>query len=135
MDIVERVKDLARLAQASDNIQIVKETLALQGELADALQRMRKLQEEVDQLKAKLRLREEMVWDEKMGAYFRAGASDTKEGPFCPKCLDGEVKVIRMAKWDGDYRCTVCRHLLGIGGSPGVALGYEPGPSIMDEKY
>lgn len=73
-----------------------------------------RLREERNDLREKLRLREEMVWDEKMNAYFRTNPSGVREGPFCPKCLDGDSKVARMASEYQDFRCPVCTHLLNL---------------------
>src|SRR6266446_4577407 len=72
-------------------------------ELAEELVRIR---EERNELREQLRLRDEMVWDQKIGAYFRAGTQGREE-PFCPRCLDADKKVCRMAAWDQDFRCVV----------------------------
>jgi len=78
----------------------------------------------------------EMIWDEKVNAYYRLEASGEKVGYFCPKCFGGKEKAVRMAKEHGAYRCPVCEYLAEPPETDrGPTHGFAPGPSIMDEEY
>jgi hypothetical protein len=42
--------------------------------------------------------------------YWKIDEQDNKEGPFCPKCKDGDQKEARMTTSEYLYICPVCRH-------------------------
>jgi hypothetical protein len=111
VEILDRLKNVVRLVQASDNLDLVKETLALQSELMGAFETIRLLREENGALRSALDLRKEMKWNKPLGVYFRALPSGD-DGPYCPRCFDGAGKIARMAQDDreGTFDCTVCGH-------------------------
>lgn len=133
----DAVKDALVVADQLKNVEMKQKLAAVQIECANLAEENARLRQERNELQEKLRLREEMVWDEKMKSYFRTGPSGDREGPFCPKCYGGSDKVIRMAKEHQDFRCPVCRHLLNLDESAGLPmLGFgPPGKSIMDEEF
>jgi hypothetical protein len=82
MGILDTVKDVAILIQKADNIELVKQVMALQIQAQD-------LVEENRLLKAKLATREALTF--RKNAYW---LSD--DGPFCSKCWDADAKLVRL---------------------------------------
>jgi hypothetical protein len=63
-------------------------------------------------LEATLAMRDEMAFRNE--AYWRIRAGQSDEGPFCPKCLDGDAKTARMTdRGNGFTCCVVCGHCYG----------------------
>jgi hypothetical protein len=131
----EALKDAVTAADNLRNSELKQKLAAVQVECANIAEENVRLREECSALKDKLRIREELQWDETVGAYFRLAASGSKEGPYCPSCRDGSDKVVRMAKDGEEFRCTVCKRPLGLGASRGATFGFSRGPSFMDEKF
>jgi hypothetical protein len=47
-------------------------------------------------------------------AYWKETGPNQEEGPFCPKCLDGNDRPVRMAEESDDpwWRCPVCAYVI-----------------------
>lgn len=95
MGILDTVKDVAVLIQKADNIELVKQVLALQIQAQD-------LVEENRLLKSKLATREALAF--RKNAYWLA-----EDGPFCSKCWDADAKLVRLhVRVDHVPRCPNC---------------------------
>jgi hypothetical protein len=65
------------------------------------------LREERNAFRDQLRVRDAMVFEHNV---FWQGDGDSRVGPFCPKCWDGETRAARMEDRSNDHgwRCRVC---------------------------
>lgn len=109
MGAVDTVKDLAKLVQQLDNIEIVQKVLTLQSDMMELQDHVQALKEENRQLKKQLQQKDEL--DFKNNMYWRT-IGDTQEGPFCTKCFDSEGKIIRLhGDDDRGYKCPECKIL------------------------
>lgn len=105
-----KLREMAKQSRDSEITEVIAELqnqfLELQGSYAQLLQEHEELErahrELQDATKAK---REDFEWRDEV--YWRRG---TGEGPFCPGCLDGSFKPIRMPNRNGMWICPVCQH-------------------------
>ena len=92
MGVIETVKDVAKLAQDVQNIPLYQQLVSLQAEVFELYDENRNLKEEIRQLREQLELRAKMSFENN---FFWIIDGDSKDGPLCPKCYNGdhELKV------------------------------------------
>jgi hypothetical protein len=99
--------------------------------MAEVLMEGAKLAEENAELRAEnlvLRSaaanREAMVFDANAYWIEREGQ---REGPYCPRCQDGDSKAVRMLEGRGFWKCEVCKTVVrGPGRSNEQAEDFQP---------
>jgi hypothetical protein len=105
------VSDVVELIKKGSTIEAQERIMDLRAAALDLQQENLSLREQVQALEAQLRLREDFQWD---GVVYWAKEQDGKrDGPFCPRCKDGNSKLARLFKLDrgqGRYlwACSVC---------------------------
>lgn len=121
MGLTQSLKDIWAVAQKIDNAPLLRaiaeanmECADLMNEKAALTQENVRLRGEIADLQRRLELREEMVFEENVYWLRPKGARTTREGPFCPACLDDRGKVIRLQVHRNDYstdyyECPVCQ--------------------------
>ncbi len=99
-----------------DNTRAVQENSQLTRELGD-------VRDKVASLEALLLQRGEMVFQENV--YWRVLSGSTRDGPFCPACLDGNGKAARLINRSDDHwwRCPVCESTVEKPGSDPAPVG------------
>jgi hypothetical protein len=90
-----------------DPPQILAKVSELHVQFQGVVQESAEKTETIRDLRARLRSHEGMKWQHNV--YWR-GEGDSREGPFCPSCLDGKGQAIRMATSRQRWRCTSCGH-------------------------
>jgi hypothetical protein len=74
------------------------------------------LKQELLEAKTKLREQVELEFEE---PFFYAIGEDTREGPFCPRCWQGQSKKCRVVatpmSYGGSHQCQVCDAFYGEG--------------------
>lgn len=107
MSILETAKDVITLVQKADNLELVKQVLALQNDIMKMMDENRALKDEIRGLREELNLRRKLVFRD--NAYWLPREDGNEEGPFCAACRDGENKLVRMSKSHvGSFICRVC---------------------------
>jgi hypothetical protein len=96
------LKNVTELVRKYNDLELMKQIVALQTEVFD-------LQSEVRQLREQLSVREQLRTEPPMNYYYRA--SDPV--PHCPKCYEDGRKLIHLPAaepWNGGIRrdCRVC---------------------------
>lgn len=109
----EIFKDVLSMAQKADNVELVRQLLAMQKELQDMQQINFGLTRENMKLKELLSVQNQMQYDSEHNYYLAITDSSQKDGPFCPKCWDKDRKQARLAKFGYDLQCNVCRLVVG----------------------
>ena len=56
------------------------------------------LRQQVRELEEKLKIQDEVFWDQNLGAYFTGTFEDPKGGPFCGKCFHNDNGLVPMRK-------------------------------------
>lgn len=72
----------------------------LRGKVLSLYESDIELRQQVRELEEKLKLREEVFFDRKKGAYYKGTPQDIKDGPFCAKCFNEKKELIPMMEWD-----------------------------------
>lgn len=104
MDIIDIGKKLLQAIKDGDGITASQLILELEAMALDLRNENERLREQVARLEARVELADNMTFD---GTYYWRGEGDTRDGPFCQKCLDGEHRAIRLQYKDktvSDYK-------------------------------
>jgi hypothetical protein len=100
MGLIDTIKDVVTLVQKADNIELVKQVLALQSQAQDMIEENRGLREKVATLEATLNLAKNLTF--KAPFYFAEG--DTV--PLCPRCWEIDRRSVHL---QGPFRVTGLR--------------------------
>lgn len=107
----EAIKDALSVADRLRDAELKHKLADVQVECAKLAEENARLRQELIDLRQRVQTRQEM--HHQHDVYWRQ-SGEKREGPFCPKCLDGEGKAARMSdRSDDDYwRCPVCAYLI-----------------------
>lgn len=108
----EAFKDLLAVADRLRDAELKQRLADVQMEGARLAEENARLRQELIELREQLRTRQEMQYQDNV--YWRQSGQGSREGPFCPKCLDGDGKPARMSdRADDDFwRCPVCSYII-----------------------
>lgn len=107
MGILDTAKDVLTLVQKADNLDLVKQVLALQGDIMKMMDENRSLKDEVRSLKEQLNIKAKLVF--KNNTYWIPMEDGTEDGPFCSTCHDTEHQLVRLHKMGiGGHTCPAC---------------------------
>ncbi|MGI9285805.1 MAG: hypothetical protein ACR2P1_10485 [Pseudomonadales bacterium] len=85
------------------------------------------LKQELLELQARQKEQDQMIFDE---PFFYIEGGETRDGPFCPRCWQGQDKKCRViatpGSYDGTHQCQVCDECFGEG---------IPIPDMQVERY
>ena len=108
MGILDTAKDVITLVQKADNLELVKQVLALQADIMKMMEENRALRDEVRELKGQLHTKVNLIFRD--NTYWLPKDDGTEDGPFCSTCHDSEQKLVRLHKLhSGGYSCETCR--------------------------
>jgi len=95
MGIIEDAKEVVKLVQQIDNIELYRKILDLQSEVIDLVQQNREKDDTIEQLKKAMELKGKMVCE--FSAYYQLDEQGSKvAGPFCTNCFDNEHATRRL---------------------------------------
>lgn len=108
----EAFKDVLAVADRLRDAELKQRLADVQVEGAKLAEENARLRQELIGLREQVRIRQEMQYQDNV--YWRQSGQGKREGPFCPKCLDGERKAARMSDRADDHcwRCPVCRYAI-----------------------
>lgn len=111
MGLYEGIKDVAKVVQQADNVELYKKLLDLSSQALDMQAEIARLKEENTELKKKRDVSENIVRHE---LPFVTLQGDTKDLYYCSHCWDSEQRVIQLnCGNDGQFECPHC-HSKGI---------------------
>lgn len=87
----EAVKDVLSVADRLRDAEL-RQLANVQVECANLAEENARLRQELMDLREKTRARQEMEFRDNV--YWRLSEDARKEGPFCPKCLDGDGNLV-----------------------------------------
>jgi hypothetical protein len=103
MGIIDTLKDVVVLVQKTDNIDVVRQVIALQGQVYELVTENGNLKAELQRERDVATMRAAMRFEK--NAYWQG-----PEGPFCSKCWDAEGKRVRVHLSKGRYpQCPACK--------------------------
>lgn len=95
MGIIEDTKEVVKLVQQIDNIELYRKILDLQGEVLELVQQNREKDQTIEQLKKTMELKGKMICER--SAYYQVDDEGKKiSGPFCTNCFDNEYATRRL---------------------------------------
>lgn len=106
MGILDTAKDVITLVQKADNLELVKQVLALQSDIMKMMDENRTLKDEIRTLKNQLHTKEKLIF--RNNTYWLPKDDGTEDGPFCSTCHDSDQKLIRLHKTHLGYSCATC---------------------------
>jgi len=108
LGILDTAKDVITLVQKADNLELVKQVLALQSDIMKMMDENRILKDENRALKEQLQVKQTLIF--RNNYYWMPKEDGTEDGPFCSACQDGDHKLVRATEGAtrGHYYCQVC---------------------------
>jgi len=117
MGVIEDIKEVVKLVQSIDNIDLYRKILDLQAEVTGLVQDKLQLAQQVQDLTDKLAIKGSLEFRDE--GYWRKCDDGKEDGPFCTACWDSDKKLVRSLLVRGVYGCPVCG---SIRAKPGVPL-------------
>jgi len=117
------------IAKTLNNADLLVALAELKSDYADRVTEIAELKQRIRTLEDRLSAGITMLFRENV--YWRQIEGSGEEGPYCPKCWDGERKPVRMLQREDDFRwwCSVC--VLAIQ-RPGMEPPEPPEPRQSD---
>lgn len=111
MGLYEGIKDVAKVVQQADNIELYRQLLDLSVQALDLQAENGQLKEELHELKKKQDLEDKII---RHGALFLQLKDQPEEFMYCTHCWDSEKNIIQLrCDSDGEFYCPHC-HTSGI---------------------
>lgn len=101
----EAIKDIATVADRLRDAELKHRLADVQMEGAKLAEENARLRQELLDLREQAKTRQEMHYRDNV--YWRQLGGGKSEGPFCPKCLDGNGKTARMSDF-ADFQSWIC---------------------------
>ncbi len=116
MSIHDKCRTVGGLIANASNPDLLREYNVLLNDVFDLDSQRRDLLNRVKELEDKLALREQLVFERNM-YWLKEG--ENPEGPYCPRCYDGEQALRRMVEFQGGtvYGCPACVFILSSDGN------------------
>lgn len=106
MGLYEGIKDVAKVVQQADNVELYRNLLDLSAQALDMQAQIAALQKENEELKNELLNKKRIIRHK--GIYITLEGEE--EIVYCSACYGKENKFIQMFNYDaGRYECPVCR--------------------------
>jgi len=117
--IIENFKDVLKLADAANNLDLYKKLAELQNSVFGLQEENRELKDQLGRLTDQLSTQQSLKHD---GERYWSEKDGKRDGPFCSVCWDVDKKLVRMRGYRTvsgvrDYVCDYCgRHRGKAGG-------------------
>lgn len=120
--VAEAAKKALALSKKVNNVELEEALLGLRELVQDLRENILALKAENAELRAQAKLRDAVEWD---GRVYWTRRDGKKDGPYCPKCHDGDGRLSRMVVLKGQSnpvaKCVVCKCAIGITGTQAIA--------------
>ena len=110
MGLYEGIKDVAKIMQQADNIELYRQLLDLCEQALEMQNKINQLSSENAELKKKQDLEERIQRHQLLYLTLKDDADDFF---YCSRCWDNDRKLIQMKKSQGEFICPKC-HSHGI---------------------
>jgi len=106
MGLYEGIKDVAKIVQQADNLELYRQLLDLSAQALDMQATINKLTEENADLKKKQDIEERIQRHQELYITLKDEEDDIY---YCSHCWDNDRKLIQMRKSYGEYSCPHCQ--------------------------
>ena len=108
MGLYEGIKDVAKIVQQADNIELYRQLLDLCEQALEMQNKINQLSSENAELKKKQDIEERIQRHQELYITLKEDECDIF---YCSHCWDYDRKLIQMYKYHGEYSCPHCgRH-------------------------
>lgn len=109
MSIFDILKSAAKVLKDANKIEQYEQILDVQEQLLDMQKKISDLEVEIKELKEKLRIKENLIYEN--NAYW-INVEGKKDGPFCPRCWDKDKALIRVPTYPTaiESQCPECKN-------------------------
>jgi len=113
MSVFDVLKSTIKVLQEAGKIELVQQILDVQQQLLDMQKRIADLENENKDLKEKLRIKENLIYEN--NAYW-INIEGKKDGPFCSRCWDKDMCLIRLHTCPNPTAriCPACKTIVNI---------------------
>ena len=105
MGLVENIKDVAKIVQKSDNLDLYRQLINISEQALDPQNTINHLQEKIERLNKKLKNKEKIQRHPEL--YLTLEGDDNII--YCTHCWDNEEKLIQMRTTKGQFECPRCK--------------------------
>lgn len=105
MGLYEGIKDVAKIVQQADNLELYRQLLDLSAQALDMQATINKLTEENAELKKKQNIEERIQRHQELYITLKNEDGDIY---YCSHCWDNDRKLIQMKKTHGEFFCPHC---------------------------
>ena len=106
MGLYEGIKDVAKIVQKADNVELYRQLIDLSAQALDMQATINKLTEENAELKKRQDLEERIVRHQELYLTLK---DDENNIFYCSHCWDSDGKLIQMSTKNGLYQCPHCQ--------------------------
>lgn len=116
MGVIEQAKEVVKLAQDMQDVELFRKIVDFQGEVFELHDANRTLRERVRELETELALRGRLVFERNF-YWLRDG--EKLDGPYCTRCYDRDHEARHMLSFQSGniYGCPTCTLILHSDGS------------------
>ena len=109
MSFIDNAKDLAKLLQQYDNLEVTQKVIDLQREALEMQEELSRLREELKAQKDVSDRDSKLVIIDHMYFLQDDAVHESRRGPFCSHCYDSEGKLVHMhGNTHEGFRCRTC---------------------------
>ena len=102
MGLYEGIKDVAKVVQQADNLELYRRLLDLSAQALDLQEEIANLKRENVELKSELNKRKNVIRHKGIYITFEG---DTLEIPYCASCFGKDEKLIQLFDYSEKYYC------------------------------
>ena len=107
MSLLPSYREIVDLVKVGSTIEAQEKIMELRSAALQIEEENFTLRTRVKELEAQLTVRDELQWEK---PYYWMVNGDTKDGPYCQKCYDGDQKLIRLQGGNGGvWFCHTCK--------------------------
>ncbi len=106
MGLYEGIKDVAKIVQKADNVELYRQLIDLSAQALDMQATINKLTEENAELKKRQDLEERIERHQELYITLKG---DENNIFYCSHCWDSDRKLIQTHKYHGEYFCPHCK--------------------------
>ena len=100
---MDTVKTLGQAAKTAGNHELYQQAAELSMQLLEYAQQIAEMKSELQQLRDGLKIREKLIHEEGSNLYFRRLPDGTKDGPYCMRCADVDLRLVRVIQNLGSF--------------------------------
>ena len=109
MSIADSIRDLAKLVQQSDNLELLKKVNTVQSEVLDLIEKLKQKEDQVTQLQGALGLKGEFILKD-LAYWLPDEKGNVIGGPFCARCFEADhvARTLAAGERESQVTCPDC---------------------------